>query len=967
MTQPVPILDETLAGMRWHLAGHFSLDELKDLALDLGIVYDELPHDTRGNLARELVAYCERQGKLDELQTRIREWRPREEHAVAAALSLHQLPSPPGDFTGREAELAELCERLGAGATISGLQGLGGVGKTALALKLAEALMPRYPDAQFFLDLRGTTTPLSPAEVMGHVIRGYHPTAKLPESVDELHGLYCSVLHGQRALLVMDNARDAGQVEPLIPPAGCALLVTSRWHFALPGLLAKNLDALPAENAEGLLLKIAPRIDGHAGEMAKLCGYLPLALRLAGTALAERMTLSVGEYVRRLQDAQRRLELVEASLTLSYELLTPELQRLWGMLSVFPGTFDRAGAAAVWGMDAEPAQDAAQDALDELVRYSLVEWNEAAGRYSLHDLVRVFAGARLDGREWAAAEQRHAGYYEGVLRAADELYMQGGESIMRGLRLFDLEWGNIQVGQARAAMHIGEDDQAARLCSGYPKVGAHLLSLRQHPRGRIQWLEVALTASQRLGQQDAGVGHLNNLGSAYFSLGQYEQALHYCHLALTTNREIDEIDKQIHSAILGNLGDVYTALSQYEQAKDHYLHGLAIAREAGDKHGESNHLSGLGHISYDQGQYETAIKYFQQALEIAREIDNLQGEGSRLGNLGAVHDAMGRYELAVECYQQALAVIHEIGDMHQENALLGQLGLSLTHLGRYTEAIRCFEKALAISREIGDRHFEGYHVGNLGFVHHEMGQFKQAICYHEQALTISREIGDRRGEGYDLGHLGIANLCLGRYEQAIDFCQQALAIRREIGDKRGEGLDLGNLGAAYVGMEQYERAIAYLELALAVRRQIDDLYGQGLDLLNLGSAYLKMHKYEQAIDYFQQSQAICREIGDRSGEATAIGSLGLTYAALGDARRATEFHEQALAIAREIGDRQGETQASWNLGEVYERGGDLVRAAALMQHRVDYECEIGHPDAEKHATIVEELRARLESGSNEGD
>ena len=168
MTQPIPILVETLAGMRRHLAVHFALDELKDLALDLGIAYDELPHDTRGNLARELVAYCERKDKLDELQTRIREWRPRDKYAASAALSLHQLPPPPGDFTGREAELAELCERLGAGATISGLQGMGGVGKTALALKLAEALMPRYPDAQFFLDLRGTSTPLAPAEAMAY-------------------------------------------------------------------------------------------------------------------------------------------------------------------------------------------------------------------------------------------------------------------------------------------------------------------------------------------------------------------------------------------------------------------------------------------------------------------------------------------------------------------------------------------------------------------------------------------------------------------------------------------------------------------------------------------------------------------------------------------------------------------------------------------------------------------------------
>src|SRR5262245_29515969 len=138
--------------------------------------------------------------------------------------AMHQLPSPPRDFTGREAEIAELLAALeGGGVTISGLQGLGGLGKTALALKLAERLKGRYPDAQFYIDLRGTgPESLSVADALTRVIHAYHPTAKLPESESELRGVYLSVLHDQRALLLMDNAKDEWQVEPLIPPAGCA-------------------------------------------------------------------------------------------------------------------------------------------------------------------------------------------------------------------------------------------------------------------------------------------------------------------------------------------------------------------------------------------------------------------------------------------------------------------------------------------------------------------------------------------------------------------------------------------------------------------------------------------------------------------------------------------------------------------------------------------------------------------------
>src|SRR5207244_1795954 len=211
------------------------------------------------------------------------------EAAISAAKALHHLPPPVSDFTGRTDELAELTAELEQGGiTISGLHGLGGIGKTALALKLADQLKSRYPDAQFYLDLKGASRkPLAVTEALAHVIRAYHPTAKLPDTEAELHGLYRSVLQNQRVLLLMDNAANAEQVEPLIPPSGCVLLVTSRAHFTLPGLFAKNLEALSPEDARELLLTIAPRIEGLADDIAKLCGYLPLALRLAGSALVK--------------------------------------------------------------------------------------------------------------------------------------------------------------------------------------------------------------------------------------------------------------------------------------------------------------------------------------------------------------------------------------------------------------------------------------------------------------------------------------------------------------------------------------------------------------------------------------------------------------------------------------------------------------------------------------------------------
>lgn len=323
---------------------------------------------------------------------------------VPVLASPFQLPPPPADFTGRTAELAELRAAIEKGGVhISGLHGQGGVGKTALALKLAADLAANFPDAQIYLDLKGVSeTPLTAAEAMSHVLRTFHPEARLPEKEEDLRPLYNSALHGKRALLLMDNAKDAAQVQPLTPPQGCTLLVTSRNHFHLEKIHARNLDTLPPSDAKAMLIEIAPRINPEAEVIAKLCGYLPQALRLAATALAERIDLTPARYREKLADEKHRLELlgggekgVEASITLSYNLLGPEMQTRWRMLGIFPDTFDAAAAAAVCQLETDPAQDA----LSHLLKFSMLEWYEATSRYRLHDLMRAFAREKTNDEE----------------------------------------------------------------------------------------------------------------------------------------------------------------------------------------------------------------------------------------------------------------------------------------------------------------------------------------------------------------------------------------------------------------------------------------------------------------------------------------------------------------------------------------------------------------------------------------
>jgi tetratricopeptide (TPR) repeat protein len=773
-----------------------------------------------------------------------------------------QIPQPPVDFTGRTEEINDLLSKIASGGvTISGVRGAGGIGKTALAFVLAHRLAAKYSHGQVFLNLRGVDEkkqkPVTVAEALSHVIRSFLGLdIPLPAEESQLQGHYQSVLTGKRVLLLMDNAANADQVRPLIPPPGCALIVTSRWHFHLPGLEPLDLTVMKPEDAHKLILKIAPRIGDLAPVLAKRCGYLPFALCLAGAALAERPNVTPEDYLCRLADLQKRLELIQSSLKLSYDLLDEKTQGLWRMLAVFPGSFDSAAAEAVWELNTDPAADA----LGELVKASMVEWDDTAKRYHLHDLARDFAASCLSKDEHQSAQRRHAQRYKTVLRDADVLFLRGGESLVQGLHRFDREWVNIREGQAWAATHIAEDEVAARLGNDYPDAGVDCLSLRLHSREWIEWLMSGLSAARRLKDRKAEGNHLGNLGCAYAALGDVRRAVEY-----------------------------------YEKA-------LAISRQVGSRRDEGSALGDLGLAHSALGNIRRAIEYYEQHLKIAREIGDRRGEGNSLGNLGMAYAALGDVRRAIEYYEMALAIDREIGNWRGEGICLSTLGLAYADLGDVRRAIEYYEKALAIDREIGDRREEGANLGNLGSAYLRLGDVRRAIEYHGNALAISRQVGSRRDEGTALGNLGLAYADLGDVRRAIEYYEKALAILQEIGDRRSEGALLGNLGLAYAALGDVRRAIEYYEKALAIHREIGDRRSEGAHLGNLGLAYVALGDVRRAIEYYEQCLAIHREIRDRRGEGHALFNMSLSLDTVGRRDEAIANVKAALAIYEQIED-----------------------------------------------------------------
>lgn len=708
--------------------------------------------------------------------------------ALPVINGLHQLPAPPADFTGRQQELKELFTAVkSGGVTICGLQGLGGIGKTALALKLAEQLKSTYPDAQFYLDLKGVTQPLSPRDAMAHVVHAYHPTAQLPEKEKDLASIYRSVLDGKRALLLMDNAHDADQVAPLIPPPGCLMLVTSRKHFTLPGLVEKNLDKLPPTDARDLLLSIAPRLQQEkkeqVDELALLCGYLPLALRAVGSVLRVKKNISHADYANQVKEAGKHLVLKEidpliqksvgATLQSSYELLPEDLRQRFRFVSVFPNTFDLPAAASVWGI----LPNEAQGSLGDLLAFSLIDFDETTKRYGLHDLVRLFADQLLSGNERTVIQKLFGSHFVDVIVAAEELYWKGGESVKAALAMLDVDWINIRTGHDWAVANSVDQPFAAELACLYPLKAPYCLDLRLHPQERLEWSEEWLTAARRLKRSNWEEGALLNLGISYFRLSDYAHAIE----ALENSQKI----------------------------------ALAL----GDRLGEASCWNNLGLAYRRKGEYQRALQCQERHLQIAREIGNAKAEADALANIGLVYFSLGKADLAVEYGCQHLNISRQTGDRRGQASALTNLGMAYHYLGKYEQSIEHHVASLEISRELGDKAAEGSALANIGLGYDGLGQHLRAADYFMQALEIARKIRNRFEECTILGNLGNAYVALGDLRGSFDFQEQALKIAREIGNKDGEANALFN-GAAILNVGDRPAAIARAEEALKIYETI---------------------------------------------------------------------------------------------------------------------------------------------------
>lgn len=675
-----------------------------------------------------------------------------------------QLPSGVSPFVGRADQLSELDRHLSgpapAATALALITGMGGCGKTELAVHWARHAAHHFPDGQLYLDLQGYShlRPLTPLAALGSLLRALGvPGEQIPDTPQEAAGLFRSETTGRRLLLLLDNARTADQVRPLIPgDPGCAVLVTSRDR--LDGLVARNgarrvpVDVLPAHDAIALLAKIlSPAHDtADLRRLARACAHLPLALRIAAAHLDGQSPASLGRYVDLLQTGawSRALRIVDdensgvrATFQLSHDALgTPE-QELFRLLGLVPGAdFGVAAAAALAGIAAEEAQRR----LDRLATAHLIG-RVGEDHYALHDLLKAYvaelavAAGSVDGPRrrlaaWYLASVRGATRtaYPEALRLPDEpttnLAITGVAQDW-----LDREHHNVLAVIDQTATG-GDRDLAWQLVFAYRP---HLFA-RSHARAMYDAGATALAAAD-----DDPVG----------------EAAARLTLAVAAEK-------------LGTLAEAAEHLRQAENLCDKigWVAGQVAVR------------NGLGVVWIQDGRPREAVTAFERNIATMRDTGDREREAHARMNLGLLIAMIGGLRDGVDQMRQAADFYRQSGPRAKLTPLLAFLGVTHRELGEFAQAQQMLTDAIAIGAQTGDPYYTCVAEGTLAGVHCDLGDFARAREHLSRADELVERTALAKLAALTAMHRGWSELAQEHADAARPWYERVLSYGESAGD-----------------------------------------------------------------------------------------------------------------------------------------------------------------------------------------
>jgi DNA-binding SARP family transcriptional activator/Tfp pilus assembly protein PilF len=659
---------------------------------------------------------------------------------VAAAVRPAQLPPQPRGFAGRLEQLNTLDGIAGtvasgpAAVVISAVTGTAGVGKTALAVHWAHRHRHRFPDGQLYANLRGFDPDgavMAPATAVRLFLDALDvPPQRIPTEPEAQVNLYRTLMANSRMLVVLDNARDADQVRPLLPGSpGSLVLITSRNQLtslvAAEGAHHLALGLLSTDEARDLLSHRlgSARVGAEPEAVTTIitaCARLPLALSIvaARADIAKDLPLAVlADELRTSHDRLTALTTgdnphtdVQAVFSWSYRAVSPEAARLFRLLGLHPGP--DISAAATASLAALPAAQV-HGLLAELTRANLL-LEDVPGRYTLHDLLRAYAADLA--RSTDTDEQRGA-----AIRRILDHYLHTAHTAARLLQ------------PSRDPITLTA-----------PEPG----TLPEHPADHeraLAWFTAEHPVLLAAVDHAAATGHDTHACQLAWTLvdyldrsGHWQDHLTTQHAAVAAARRLADSSEQVRAHRV--LAYAYLRLDRYDDAHFHLRHALDLTIQAGDRVEQAHTHLTLATVWERQDRYAEALDHDHQALDLYLAAGHRVGQSHALNVLGWHHARLGDHQGALTYCQRALTLHHELDDRHGQAATWDSLGYAHHHLGHHAQAITCYQHALNLYRNLGNRYYEADTLIHLGDTHHAAGHHDAARDAWQEALTILHQL-----------------------------------------------------------------------------------------------------------------------------------------------------------------------------------------------------------------------------------
>jgi DNA-binding SARP family transcriptional activator/tetratricopeptide (TPR) repeat protein len=753
------------------------------------------------------------------------------------------LPPETAEFVGRDAELGLLTGQHGSIPRVAVIEGMPGVGKTALAIHAARRVSAQYADGTFYLDLHShdpSRAPLDSAEALHCLLRMLSvPATQIPETIGERVALWRAQLSHRRAVVILDDAAGHDQIRPLLPVAGrCLILITTRRR--LPGLgdaHALTLDVLPADDAIRLFQGIAgarsAQDSAEVAVVAELCGRLPLAVQAAAGRVTRGHSLRLADLIEELSQSPARLggtgavsPEVTAAFDLSYHALEPDHQRFFRRLGGSPcGSFSLQTAAAMVGCTLVEAEKALVTLLDQHLLARLPD-----DQFRFHDLIRGYAAGRA-AHDDPEAEQRQAvsrllDYY---LRSADE-----ADRVLHPFRRrmpvpvtqlaaaspalgtpedaagwLESEWRNI----LQAAQHAGRHEWKQK-CADLTHVLAHFVEIRAYWDEAIAAHTLALQACRDLADPARIAQASLELGAVSQQIGRYDASLSLAEAAADIYRSL--ADRSGEAEALDQLGMAHQRAARSREALAYFHEARILYRAAADEHGVGGTLSHSGIACWHLGRFPEALVHLRDALALYRDVGDRRGEAKTLNNIGRIHLYCGYHRDALEAYQQSLQIFSEIGGAQNEAILYHSIGSVYQYKGNHQEGLSAYRRALAIYRDIGDLPDEADVLNDIGAVYQSATCYDEALIHHQKARLIAEEIGSLSQQLIAVRRIADIHRGSGRYGEALDHYHTALRLAREIGDPYEEGKILEGIAESTLSTQRPDAARILFRQALDI-------------------------------------------------------------------------------------------------------------------------------------------------------